>query len=123
MTPSPSLVDLAMAEPFTPAHHSTVTSRYLVQSDNLILQECVMAAGGRAAAHVHDDKDQVFLVLDGALRVRSNAKSEVVVGADHSLHIPAGVRHAVDNPEPRPCRYFVITYPAAPWRRSRQTAC
>jgi mannose-6-phosphate isomerase-like protein (cupin superfamily) len=113
MSSSPNLADLAMAEPFTPADHSNVTSRYLVQGENLILQECVMAAGGRAAAHVHDDKDQVFLVLDGALRVRSGAESEVVVGADQSLHIPAGCRHAADNPGQRPCRYFVITYPAA----------
>jgi mannose-6-phosphate isomerase-like protein (cupin superfamily) len=47
---------------------------------------------GEFVAHTHDNEDELFLVIDGALRIRL-PDQELRLGAGEFVVIPRGVRH------------------------------
>jgi quercetin dioxygenase-like cupin family protein len=65
------LVRLADLEREVPAGHWGVASQIVERAgDRLTVQVCEMAPDGGAEPHTHEAHDQMFLVLDGALRRR-----------------------------------------------------
>jgi mannose-6-phosphate isomerase-like protein (cupin superfamily) len=53
--------------------------------------------------HVHENADEVFVVLEGQLEVRLGDDRRLVE-ADHTIAIPAGVPHAFVAVGPTPAR-------------------
>ena len=110
MTATLELVTTESLDWFEPGGHTGVRSHWIVpRADAARVQLCEMAAGGGADSHVHEDEDQVFHVLDGALEVSDGAGTDVAVGAGESVRIPAGVPHATRNTGATTCRYVVVT--------------
>lgn len=110
MTPTLELVTTESLDWFEPDGHTGVRSHWIVtHADAARVQLCEMAAGGSADSHVHEEEEQVFHVLDGALEVSDDAGTDVTVGQGESVRIPAGVPHATRNTGAAACRYVVVT--------------
>jgi quercetin dioxygenase-like cupin family protein len=107
------LVKMAALTPSSPDGHWGVESRLVEEAEGrLRVQACEMVAGGGAESHVHEDHDQMFVVLDGALVVRGADGHELVARGGEAVRIPAGSPHATVNDSDRTARYLVLTYPA-----------
>ncbi len=63
--------------------------------------------GAGAPLHVHHDVDEIFIVLQGAMEVRLGEET-LVVEADHTVAIPAGVPHAFSVIGEVPLRMFTF---------------
>jgi mannose-6-phosphate isomerase-like protein (cupin superfamily) len=68
------------------------------------------------SAHVHDDEDDAFYVLDGEL-VFVVEEREVVAPAGTFVLVPPGVRHTFANRSGQPARILNIHAPAGFDRR------
>src|SRR3954454_13143946 len=68
------------------------------------------------AAHVHDDEDDAFYVLDDEIRFVVDDQ-EVVAGAGTFVLVPPGVVHTFMNPTASPVRVLNIHAPAGFDRR------
>ena len=98
---------------FEPAGHWQVQSHWVVQdAEAARVQFCEMGAGGGADSHVHDDEDQVFYIIEGALDVEDGSGAHVVVRAGEAVRIPAGVPHATTSAGDGATRYLVVTLSA-----------
>jgi mannose-6-phosphate isomerase-like protein (cupin superfamily) len=96
-----------------PDGHWQVDTRELVRSgDRMRLQLCEMEPGGGAEPHVHNDKDQIFFVTDGALRVLDESGADSLVTAGQAILIPAGASHGTESASGGTTVYLVITYPS-----------
>ncbi len=63
------------------------------------------------AEHIHDDHDETFVVLEGALRFRLGDRYRVAdEGA--TVHCPRGQAHGFSNPFERPATYVVMLSPS-----------
>ena len=99
--------------PETPTGHWDVVSRTVVDGRPLRLQVCEMGSDGGATAHAHDEQDQIFFLLEGALDVEGPGAETVTVRAGEALLIPAGCTHATVNHGRETARYLVLTLPTA----------
>lgn len=63
--------------------------------------------GAGAPLHVHHDVDEIFIVLQGAMEVRLGDET-MVVEADHTVAIPAGVLHAFTVVGDAPMKMFTF---------------
>ena len=63
------------------------------------------APGRELEAHVHDDEDDSFYILEGELTfVLGEEGEEVVAGPGSFVLVPPGVRHGFTNPGSEPVR-------------------
>jgi mannose-6-phosphate isomerase-like protein (cupin superfamily) len=67
----------------------------------------VIEPGSGAPLHAHKDDDEIFIVLEGALDLRLG-EEQVLVEANHTIAIPAGVPHAFVAVGPGPTRMFTF---------------
>ena len=67
----------------------------------------VIEPGAGAPLHVHKDVDEIFILMEGALDLRLGDERRLV-GADHTIAIPAGVPHAFVAVGPGPVRMFTF---------------
>lgn len=67
----------------------------------------VLQPGAGAPLHVHADVDEIFIVLEGTLDF-TLGDERLTVGPDHTIAIPAGVRHAFTAVGPGPVRMFTF---------------
>lgn len=67
-------------------------------------------------AHIHDDEDDAFYVLDGDLQFAID-EQEVLVAAGTFVLVPPGVMHTFRNPTSSPVRMLNIHAPAGFDRR------
>ena len=67
----------------------------------------VIEPGCGAPLHVHKASDEVFIVLEGALDLRIGDE-RILVEANHTIAIPAGVPHAFVAVGPGPTRMFTF---------------
>ena len=67
----------------------------------------VIEPGAGAPLHAHKDVDEIFIVLEGALDLRLG-EEQVLVEANHTIAIPAGVPHAFVATGPGPTRMFTF---------------
>jgi len=67
----------------------------------------VIEPGAGAPLHAHKDVDEIFIVLEGALDLRLG-EEQVLVEANHTIAIPAGVPHAFVAVGPGPTRMFTF---------------
>ncbi len=74
------------------------------------------AAGRLLEAHVHDDEDDAFYVLDGELTFLLGER-EVPAPAGTFVLVPPGVRHGLRNDTDAPVRILNIHAPAGFDRR------
>jgi quercetin dioxygenase-like cupin family protein len=63
--------------------------------------------GAGAPLHVHADVDEVFIVLEGSIEF-TLGEERVTVGPEHTVAIPAGVKHAFRALGPEPARMFTF---------------
>ena len=95
-----------------PDGHWQVDTKELVRAgDRMRLQLCEMQASGGAEPHVHHEQDQVFFVIDGALRVFDESGADSLVSAGQAILIPAGASHGTESASDGTTVYLVITYP------------
>jgi mannose-6-phosphate isomerase-like protein (cupin superfamily) len=67
----------------------------------------VIEPGSGAPLHAHKDVDEIFIVLEGALDLRLG-EEQLLVEANHTIAIPAGVPHAFVAVGPGPTRMFTF---------------
>ncbi|HJU20064.1 MAG TPA: cupin domain-containing protein [Stellaceae bacterium] len=67
----------------------------------------VIEPGAGAPLHRHEEVDEIIVVLDGALAVDIDGERRVV-GADHTIAVPAGVPHSFVVLGPAPARILVF---------------
>ena len=107
------LVRISALAPTTPDGHWGVDARLVEEAGGrLRVHSCLMAPLGGAERHVHQEHDQMFVVLEGALEVRGADDDTLVARAGEAVRIPAGAPHATANGSDGPTRYLVLTYPA-----------
>lgn len=63
-----------------------------------------------APLHIHYSDDEVWYVLEGALRFRLD-DDEVEVPAGGAVMAPRGTVHTYWNPRPEPARYLLVMTP------------
>ena len=97
-----------------PVDHWGVGAAYVERDEaRLVVQHCDMAPGGGAELHAHADRDQMFVVMEGTLRVRDGDRGETDVSSGEALKIPAGTVHATVNQGGQSASYLVLTYPSS----------
>ncbi len=74
------------------------------------------------AAHIHDDEDDAFYVLDGDLRFVVD-EQEISAAAGTFVLVPPGVMHTFMNLTSRPVRMLNIHAPAGFDRRLLSADC
>ena len=74
------------------------------------------AAGRLLEAHVHDDEDDAFYILEGELTFITD-DGDLAAPAGTFVLVPPGVRHGFRNPGPRPVRMLNVHAPAGFDRR------
>jgi mannose-6-phosphate isomerase-like protein (cupin superfamily) len=67
----------------------------------------VIEPGRGAPLHMHKTTDEVFVVLEGALDMRIG-EDRLLVQANHTIAIPAGVPHAFVAVGPGPMRMYTF---------------
>ena len=67
----------------------------------------VIEPGSGAPLHVHKDVDEIFILLEGSLDLRLGDE-QLLVEANHTIAIPAGVPHAFVAVGPGPTRMFTF---------------
>jgi len=67
----------------------------------------VIEPGSGAPLHIHTDADEVIVVTSGALDLRLGDERRVV-GAGHTIAIPAGTPHAFTAVGPEPARFIAF---------------
>ena len=67
----------------------------------------VLEPGAGAPMHRHDNVDEVLIVLAGRLEFRIGDE-RTIVGADHTVAIPAGVPHSFVALGPEPARFYAF---------------
>ena len=67
----------------------------------------VLEPGAGAPLHAHEGVDEIFILLEGALDLRLGDERRLVE-ANHTIAIPAGVRHAFVAVGPAPVRMFTF---------------
>jgi mannose-6-phosphate isomerase-like protein (cupin superfamily) len=60
-----------------------------------------------AGLHVHQNDDEAWYVVSGALRFRLSDR-EVIAEAGSTVIVPAGVPHTFGNAGPEPSRFLII---------------
>lgn len=73
--------------------------------------ESELAPGGGFPAHVHDDYEEVFYVLDGEVEYLID-ETWVPAPAGSTVFVPPGRVHAFRNNSDRPARHLAIASPA-----------
>jgi quercetin dioxygenase-like cupin family protein len=73
---------------------------------------CV-APGQAQKAHVHDDQDKIYLVLEGRGRF-TVAGAEAVLGPGEAVVAPAGAAHGLVNDGDAPLLVVVVVTPPPP---------
>jgi mannose-6-phosphate isomerase-like protein (cupin superfamily) len=74
------------------------------------LLESLMPPGYGTPAHLHEEEDESFLVLEGQLDVTIGGRT-VTVRAGESVFAPRGVAHQLRNNGSRPVRAIVVAIP------------
>jgi quercetin dioxygenase-like cupin family protein len=98
----------------TPPGHWDMQAHRLVDQETIRLQYCEMEGGGGAEAHVHDDVDQILLVVDGSLNVRaSEGEDGITAGEGDAVYIPAGAPHATKPVNDQRVTYVAVTFPTS----------
>ena len=64
----------------------------------------VIEPGAGAPLHVHDDADEVLIVVEGRVEFRLGLEERQVVDAGHTVAIPAGLPHGFTAVGPGPAR-------------------
>ena len=67
----------------------------------------VLEPGAGAPLHAHEGVDEIFIVVEGTLDLRLGDERRLVP-ANHTIAIPAGVRHAFTAVGPGPVRMFTF---------------
>jgi quercetin dioxygenase-like cupin family protein len=80
------------------------------QSDGSISVIGGLIYGGGPPLHVHDDEDEVVVVLDGELSYRVG-EQRGTVSTGGLLWFPRMVPHTIANLSNRPCRFLTVATP------------
>jgi quercetin dioxygenase-like cupin family protein len=73
--------------------------------------ELALAPGAGSARHVHQNEDETFAVLEGAITFQLGART-VETPAGGLVFIPRGLWHAFVNTDPAPAKALIIVTPA-----------
>jgi quercetin dioxygenase-like cupin family protein len=77
-----------------------------------VFESTMPAGGGFPFAHVHDQYEEVFYVLEGEVEYRLG-DTWAVARAGSTICVPRGVVHAFRNTSQSPARHLVVHAPAA----------
>jgi len=68
----------------------------LFQSERFFCDLYGLEPGQSQKPHAHDGSDKVYVVVEGAARVRIGTE-DAVVGEGAVAHVPAGAVHSIEN--------------------------
>lgn len=72
--------------------------------------EGIVLEGG-PPLHIHDDEDEIVIIMEGELTYQVGEKKGVV-RTGGILWFPKGIPHAVANHSGKPCRFVTVATPA-----------
>ncbi len=72
-----------------------------------VVSQAVLEPGAGAPLHLHAEADEVLMVLEGCLDVRLGEERRLV-GAGHTIAVPAGTPHAFTATGPGPARFVAF---------------
>lgn len=84
---------------------------WLKNNGKFTVIEEVMPPGASEAKHYHEEVEQFFYVLEGALVTQMNDHDEYELQKGQGLTIFPGIVHQVFNKSKEPVRFLVISYP------------
>jgi quercetin dioxygenase-like cupin family protein len=77
-----------------------------------VFESTMPPGGGFPFAHIHDDWEEVFYVVDGEVEYWLG-RAWLPASAGSTICVPAGVAHAFRNSSQHPAKHLVIHAPAA----------
>ena len=78
--------------------------------DGMFLGDHVVPPGYFVPPHVHDNEDEFFFVLDGAVTLMTDA-GERIAGKGETVVLPRGLRHGFRNDGAGPLHMLVMVTP------------
>jgi quercetin dioxygenase-like cupin family protein len=76
-----------------------------------VFESSLPPGGGFPLAHIHDEYEEIFYVLDGEIEYRIG-DAWTTAGAGSTICVPSGVVHAFRNASARSARHLVVHAPA-----------
>ena len=77
-----------------------------------VFESTLPPGGGYPLAHVHEQYEEIFYVLDGEIEYRIG-DDWLPAGTGSTVCVPRGVVHAFRNVSPHPARHLALHSPAA----------
>lgn len=74
-----------------------------------IIEE-ISPPGGGPPAHIHDETDEIFYILDGKYEIQCGDNTHIATAGSLAV-LPRGIRHMVRNVNDEPGRVLVIIMP------------
>ncbi len=110
--------------PFFPPHHTHTTNWKLIDGSagahKVALWYSEMGPEGQAEPHVHDEMEQIFIILEGEGVFRIG-KEEVNVKKGNIVFIPSGESHSMAAIGDRTFKYLLVWGPppqsSNPWEK------
>jgi len=99
---------------FSPPHHTKTTDRKLMDeacgARHFALWHGEVEPGGMAEAHIHEEMEQVFIVLggEGLFKVGSEKQK---LGKDTIIFVPSGQTHEIHSVGDSPLRLLIFMAP------------
>jgi len=115
MVKAVKVVNIEELEPYAPPNHFKMFNRKLI-GENVGAKYVRVAfgvaeSGGNAIKHSHQNMEQIYFVMEGELRVKSEKEGELEVKKGMAIFIPPGEAHITYNPGPTKAQYLVINAP------------
>lgn len=99
---------IAVVGPKAGQHLNVLGAHMLVKSAGaFFVADHPMPAGYAVPSHVHEDDDEAFFVIEGALTLDTD-EGPRVAEAGSFIHLPAGVRHGFRNETDGVTRLLVL---------------
>ncbi|HUW64799.1 MAG TPA: cupin domain-containing protein [Spirochaetia bacterium] len=102
------VIDVSSLGSSVPDKHFKLHARQISASAGLTVSYNFMEPDGGAEMHTHEDRDHVFYVLEGEMKVFDGIV-EQLVPCGSALVVKAGEAHQVTGTGKMPCVYLLVT--------------
>jgi mannose-6-phosphate isomerase-like protein (cupin superfamily) len=106
--------DLQQIPAFSPPHHTKTTDRKLIDETagacHFALWHGEIEPGGMAEAHIHNEMEQVFVILEGEALLRIGDEQHRV-GRDDIVFIPSKEVHQVTSVGDKTLKILIFMAP------------
>ena len=94
------------------------TKTNLFESERMFCDVYCLSPGQEQRAHVHEDSDKVYFVIEGCGRFEIGGETREI-GENNLVCVPCGIEHAVRNSSSTPLTLLVTLAPHPNYVRKR----